>query len=237
MHENDRLAVFRAQTRNVRSLSQVRTHLTRSINYGLRKGDSAAVAVHTRCLALVFCAWVEANFSKLIHTPYGFALDEIEQIKRKNGRARSVESAWQKAVQLGLLRIEDPPRSNYLPNRRQEIIRLIDTHVVEPSLIRNKIAHGQWQIALNRDNTAVNTGLTSRIRDLDIVTLDRWFETQGYLALIVESLIESPNRTFQRDYWPYVTKLHGFLEKSESWTLQERISRLRRKPSRKPNAD
>lgn len=200
MDENDRLAIFRAQTINVRKLEQVRAYLNRSINYGLRKGDAVSVVVHTRCLALVFCAWVEANFPKLIHTPYGFTLNEIEQIKREGDRTRSVESAWQKAVELGLRRIQSSPKSNYVPNRRQALSGLVQTHVVEPSLLRNKIAHGQWEIALNRDNTAVNLDATNAIRNLDIVTLTRWFETHRYLALIVEALIESPNRAFHRDY-------------------------------------
>ncbi len=37
--------------------------------------------VQTKILALVFSAWAEARFSKLIHTPYGFDLNEIRQIK------------------------------------------------------------------------------------------------------------------------------------------------------------
>jgi hypothetical protein len=67
--------------------------------------------------------------------------------------------------------------AGFRQNRRQEIERLVKEHVVEPSLIRNKIAHGQWEIALNRNNSAVNPAITAAIQQLDIVVIDRWFET------------------------------------------------------------
>ena len=236
MNEKDRLAVFQAQTVNVRKLEQVQRHLTRSINLALRKGDKSSAEVHTKCLALVFCAWVEANFSKLIHTPHGFTLDEIEQIKREDGRARSIESAWQKTVELGLMRIKTSPKSSFLPNRKQEILRLVQTHVVEPSLTRNKIAHGQWQVALNRENTTVAPDATHTIQNLDVVALTRWFATHRYLASIVEALIESPNKAFHRDYWSFVTDLKQYLEDTARWTMDTKIVSLLRKPHRKDNS-
>ncbi len=233
MNESDRLIIFKAQTENVRKLNQVRKHLIRSINNGLRRNKITSVDVHTKCLALVFCAWVEANFSKLIHTPHGFTLDEIEQIKRENSRSRSVESAWQKAVELGLRYIESSPKSNFLPNRKQEMLRLVQTHVVEPSLLRNKIAHGQWEKALNRESTAVNEEVTVAIHKLDVITLDRWFKTHQYLAQIIEALIESPNMTFHRDYWHHVTKLNEYLEETQDWTLEQKREQLSHKPEKR----
>ena len=74
MNNADRLQIFHAQTDNVRMLNQARTQIKRAINSALRKGDKTSSQVHTKLLALVFCAWVEANFSKLIHTPSGFTM-------------------------------------------------------------------------------------------------------------------------------------------------------------------
>jgi hypothetical protein len=78
---------------------------------------------------------------------------------------------------------------------------LIDTFVQEPASLRNKIAHGQWAVALNRTRTAVNPDLTAKIQSLDIVTLDRWFAVASHLAEIIEALIESPERHFRGAYW------------------------------------
>ena len=96
-----RLDVYRAQTENVRMLNQARKQINKAINYALRKGDIVSSQVQTRILALVFCAWVEANFSKVIHTPYGFTLDEISQIKRAYQRP-NLETGWKKCIELGL---------------------------------------------------------------------------------------------------------------------------------------
>lgn len=231
MTEEERFTVFKAQTKNVRKLAQVRKQLVRTINSALIRNSTTSVEIHTKCLALVFCAWVEASFSKLIHTPYGFTLDEIQQIKTEQGRVRAVEDAWNKAIQLGLARVATGP--GYRQNRRQEIERLVREHVANPSLIRNKVAHGQWEIALNRDNTAKNNELTNQIEQLNVVQLERWFETQSHLSLVVESLIESPGRTFQRDYWVHVTNLKDFLDRTSHWTMSTKQRMLKDKQSRR----
>jgi hypothetical protein len=192
--------------------------------------------VQTKVLALVFCAWVEANFSKVIHTPYGFNLDEIRQIKEFY-RANGLEKGWEKCIELGLRKVKNRKRSNYIPNIDQQLKRLVKDCVVEPSLIRNKIAHGQWEIALNRQNTSVNTELTKQLSELDAVTIDIWFRAHHYLAEIIESLIESPNRSFHRDYTVKIAELDNFLRESKGWSLDEKAKLLKRKPIRKPQSE
>jgi hypothetical protein len=120
--------------------------------------------------------------------------------------------------------------TNYVTNIRQELKRLIRQYIVEPSLLRNKVAHGQWKIALNRDNTAENHDLTNALNSLDIVTILRWFKIHKHISQIVEVLIESPNRAFHRDYWVEITELKEFLKKSETWSMEQKTSLLKRKP-------
>lgn len=210
-------------------LARARGHINRSINLSLRKGDEVSSRVHTKLFALVFCTWVEATFSKLIHTPYGFSLDEIHQIKESTNNF-GIESGWKKCLELGLNRIANSPRSSYIPNINQRLSRIIDQYVVEPSLIRNKIAHGQWTIALNRDNTALNNDLTTAVQSLDVVQITIWFTVHQYLAKILEFLVESPGRAFHRDYWIEISHLESFLQQSANWSLQDKIVSLRRKP-------
>ena len=228
-----KLKIFQSQVTNLRKLNQVRSHLFRSANLSLRSNDESALETTTRCLSLVFCSWVECSFSKLIHTPYGFELDEIEQIKRSDGRSRSVSDSWNTAVTLGLRKVEIGP--GLRQNQRQAIERLVDTHVVEPSIIRNKIAHGQWEIALNRSNTDVNPELSNAISNIDIIKVERWFESHKHLSLLLEALIESPNRAYHRDFWVHVTNLEAYLKSTSSWNLAERKRRLQLKRLKRPN--
>ena len=225
------LRVFQAQTQNVRSLDQAIKQINRAINHSLRVNDTTAAAVQTKTLVLVFSAWAEARFSKLIHTPHGFELDEIRQIKGVY-RQFGLERGWDKCLELALRRVFASGRTGEIPNKRQQISRIIKTYIVEPSLLRNKIAHGQWKVALNRDNDAQNADITQKLTDLDIIVVSIWLEAYEFLARIIEDLIESPNKTFRRDYWLHLSELEAFLAKSKNWTLQAKIASLKRKPTR-----
>lgn len=228
MDQNSRLNVFNAQTKNVRELDKAITQIKRSINDALKRNDHTSVRILTKTLALVFCAWVEANFSKVIHTPYGFSLNEIEQIKKiymDNG----VEKGWEKCVELGTIRASKRKSSKYIANIRLELSRLIKDYIVEPSLLRNKIAHGQWAIALNRNNTAENKDLTNSLATLDITEIIKWIKIHKHISLVIEALIESPERAFHKEYWIKVTELKEFIKETETWSLGKKKLQQKKK--------
>ncbi|GEM_PF-3711264 len=52
-------------------------------------------------------------------------------------------------------------RSLFLQNFKvnEKISDLIQEYIIDPSIIRNKIAHGQWSIAFNREHTNVNNDI------------------------------------------------------------------------------
>jgi len=229
MNREDQLNIFRAQTENVRDIIKTWKHVQRTINHDLVCDNLTSASVHTKLLALVFCAWSEANFSKLIHTPYGFELDEIQQIK---DLARgNIVDGWLKCLELGLHRVSKTPKSNYIPNIKQAVKRLIEDYVQEPRVLRNKIAHGQWKIALNRDNDNTNSELTDQIRNIDVVQLNIWKEAHQGLSNIIEVLIESPGRAFHRDYWSEIVKVNEQLTKTKTWKLEDKIQLLKKKQS------
>lgn len=236
MDYSDSLKVFQAQTKNVRALDQAGKQINRAINQALRTGDPTSASVHTKILALTFSAWAEARFSKLIHTPHGFELDEIRQIKDIQ-REKGLEAGWEKCLDLALKKVSASKKSNELPNKRQQILKIIKAYIIEPSLLRNKIAHGQWVVALNRYNDAENPEFTQRLKTLDAIAVSIWLRAYEYLARIVEDLIESPNRAFRRDYWLHLAELESFLDESAKWSLDDKAKKLRLKPSRlKPSS-
>lgn len=230
MDQAARLTVFQAQTQNVRALRTAIKQVHRNVNASLRARDASSASTYTKIYSVLFCAWAEANFSKLVHTPYGFDLDEIGQIKQAQ-RDEGIAAGWKKAVELGVRHL-DAKRGNFAPNVRQMLCRAIDRHVFDPSLLRNKLAHGQWSVALNRDNEAINADLTAKITDLNIVTLSAWLRTHELLAGLVETLIESPKRAFMRDWHVEVMRLEGEIQEAEAHTLAEHVARLRAKDAR-----
>jgi hypothetical protein len=218
--------IFRAQTDNVRELEKAWSHINRSINDNLRSDNDTAARFHTKMLGLVFCAYSEAMFSKLIHTPHGLSSSEIEQIKAK--AKRDIVEAWLKCMELATLRI-NAPKSSHIPNISQTIKRLIQKYIKEPSLMRNKIAHGQWKVSLNRDNTDVNNDITQKVASLTVIDLQRYKNAFDKLSLIVEDIIESPNKAHWEFYWQHVDDYEQEQKKMLEWTLASKTAKLKKK--------
>ncbi|QQM63538.1 hypothetical protein JG479_12460 [Pseudoalteromonas sp. LC2018020214] len=229
MLEQERLEVFAAQTENVRALEQAWKHINKTINAAYSSGDNSTAEIHTKLLAQVYCAFAEAVFSKVIHTPDGLTLDEISQVKSRG--KKNIVDAWKKCVELSLQKVEGKS-SGHVANTRKKIELLIDHYIYDPSLLRNKIAHGQWKVALNSNNTKVNSALTIKIQAISVVDLYRHKEAFQSLFRIVEDIIESPNKAHHRDYWSHITEFEESQCKMASWTIENKIASLKAKKER-----
>jgi len=221
-----KLEIFKAQVQNVRAARTALKHVHRLINSSLRRNDAAQTEHLTKIYALMFCTWAEANLLKVIHTPHGLELDELEQIKA--AKKSNIVNGWKKAVELGLRHL-DAQRGSFKPNARKKLFELIDTHVFDPSVLRNKLVHGQWSVALNRDNDAVHPDLTAEIASLDVVKIMGWLEIHRLLAELVETLVESPKKTFMRDWYQFVVELGDKMEMAELRTLADHVAALKKK--------
>jgi hypothetical protein len=229
MDNAQKLVVFQAQVKNTRALESLIGHVRRSINAALRGNDLPVSQSFTKLYAVSFCAWAEATFSKVVHTPYGFSIDEIRQIHA--AKSNGIAAAWKKAVELGIRHL-DAKRGSFQPNTRLRLNRAIDAHVFDPSLLRNKLAHGQWYVALYRNNDNINAELTALIQDLDIVAIDGWRFCHQHLAQMVETLIESPKKTFVRDWWGAIVRLDEEMKQASQRTLADHIASLKSKDER-----
>lgn len=220
------LNIYQVQVKNSRALSASRNHLRRCINAAIRKNDVATVETLTKLYALLFTSFAETNFSKIIHTPYGFSPRQIKQIK-KAGK-RSVTESWLKCLELGLKNLK-AKKTNFQPNARLKLKELIRDNILDPSVLRNKLAHGQWKIALNSDNEAIQQVLTTEIERLNIVTIDGWMRVHVLLANVMEDLIESPNKTFTKNWYNFVHEVSKEVETIKSRTYAEHARKLKAK--------
>jgi len=231
MNKKEQLDIFVAQTKNVRQLEKAWKHVQRTINHELAIDNPTSAMLHTKLLALIYCAWSEANFSKLLHTPYGFNLSEIEQIKKM--AKEDILRGWKKCLELGLKKILINARSNYIPNIKLKVERFIDEYVGNPRLLRNKIAHGQWQIALNTKNDNINLKLTHQMTELNVVQIFVWRKVYQGLSNIIEAMIESPKKSFHKSYYDEIKKVESLLKETKNWTLKNKIKLLKEKKSHK----
>ncbi|MBJ3816359.1 hypothetical protein F9C28_15870 [Shimwellia pseudoproteus] len=122
-----------------------------------------------------------------------------------------------------------------MPNVVQELNRLVDAYIKSPSLIRNKIAHGQWLVALNRENTHINSEMATTLVNLDVVELTRFKDAFARMSRIVEDIIKSPNKAHLRDYWPQLEEFKRKQKEMSLWTVSAKISQLKNKYSHSEN--
>lgn len=219
--------IFSIQTENVRELEKSWEQGNRLVNESLRVRDEAATAIQTKLMALLFSAYTEAIFSKLIHTPHALTKSEIKTLKavfKKNAY-----SGWVECLHIVVKKITTKDQIH----KDQVILvidRLLENYIKEPSEVRNRMAHGQWIVALNSKNTQENHFITTRIKDLNIITLTKYKKSFTLISLIIEDLIESPDKAHVNTYQDKIDKFSQEQAKMASWTLQGRIKKLKTKP-------
>ncbi|WP_186133407.1 hypothetical protein [Burkholderia gladioli] len=232
MDELQRTEIFEAQTQNVRGLERAWHQINRQINSSIIQNNNGATEALTKVLTVVYCALAEALFSKLIHTPKCLSLAYVDQIKNTT-TAKGVKAGWIKCAELAIQNVEGA-KTNHEHNTLKKLHELIEKFIHDPSLIRNKLAHGQWQIALNRDNTAINISITQEIKDHTVVELYRRKHALEKLSAIIEDIIESPNKAHRRDYWIHLIELETTQQEMSLWTFEGKVAQLRKKKSLAP---
>ena len=146
--------------------------------------------------------------------------------KERNG----ISEGWKLMLTEAMKKVGDTRLSRDLENRLKALLKLILNLIEEPSILRNKIAHGQWINALNRDNTAKNEDLTNELSLLDPVEIEKRFEVHKYLGNIVRDLIQSPKAGFHRYYWTNIVNLEEYIKKTKNWSLTSKRQQLKVKP-------
>lgn len=132
-------------------------------------------------------------------------------------------------VELALKKVGKWSKNSDLQNRRKRLGEIIENYINSPSVLRNKVAHGQWFHALNTDNTAENIDLTRKLAELDSVELGKQFEVHKYLGLIIRDLVQSPKKGFHHNYWVRMTTLEEYLDKTRNWNIESKKSKLSKK--------
>lgn len=235
MTENEIFDLFTTQSRNVRRLKQVFDSLVKDINFYLKKSDDFQVEIKTKLLALLYSALSEAQFLQIAYTSLGeksgsgFTIPEIENIKKKKD-SNGITEGWKLMIDLALKKVGDWEKNSDLHNRRKTMLKIINEYIKEPSILRNKIAHGQWLIAFNKSNTKINQDITNQLEELNVVEITRWFDIHQYLGLIVRDLVQSPQKGFHNNYWTNIIELEKYINKTKNWTIETKLTALKRKP-------
>lgn len=221
--------VYVAQSQNVRELGRNRKRLLKDLNWSLLREDAAIVRMKAKMFALLYSAWSEAQFVQILHTPNGFAGSEIRKIARTRAK-EGIASGWDAMLAAAIRRVGNPLFNKDLRKREKDLKDAVKEYIRIPSELRNKIAHGQWVVALNRDNTAINADITAGLNALDYVRIEVMFEVHQHLGSIVRDLLQSPKKAFHRDYWTHMVDLDSFRARSKDWSMATKKNELSKKP-------
>ena len=215
--------VYNACVQNVREMTKQRKLLIRLLNNALKTGNTYEEEALTKIFALLYSAYVESAFMKTINTPCGFNKSYIEQIMR----CSNLESKWTECIDLAFSKIENANNKGEIANKKQTIKRLMTKYIIEPSQIRNKIAHGQLKVALNSDCTRVNNDTTALLNKLDFVEIDKLFEIYDQFSQCIEDLIESPYKAHYLYFYPRLCNLQNYIEETENYNRESKKKSLR----------
>jgi len=220
MPNPDTYKFYTAYVTNVQDFLSAETEIRRTINRSLKSGKGLSVKVQTKVYALLYSTFSEANFMKMILTPYGLENIYVEEILKQN----SIQEKWFKCVELAFLKFKNKNKGSEIPNKTLEIKRIIQKFIVDPSIIRNKIAHGQLTVALNSNTTNLNPQITAQLQDIHFVQVYRWFEINKRLCSIIEDLIESPNKAHHHNYYAKFQELEQFVLRTNAWTTETKLN-------------
>jgi hypothetical protein len=158
-HDPVPIKIVPRSLQNVRELKKQRTNLRRLFNKAIIKHDNPSLNVITKLYTLLYSSFAEVCFLKMIHTPYGFSETFITEIFKQ----RSLEEQWNKSIECAFSQVLSIPNRGEIQNKKRILIRHLKKYIIEPSQIRNKIAHGQWAIVLNcmQTSCSLQMGRTS----------------------------------------------------------------------------
>lgn len=215
---------YQDYSKNCRTAEQVWILSKRVLNNFIRTNKNHEALCQTKVLAILYCTLAEAYFNKILHTPHTLTETEIATIQdyaNKNG----IGNAWLEILRIGQEKVI-ATRCDRNEKVYAKISELIRDYIIEPSVIRNKIAHGQWTIAFNRNHSEKNESIELDL--LDCTNIEKSKLALESIAQLITDILSSPNKAHMRDYWTIVCKLEEELRRRKDWSKSSKSRDLKR---------
>jgi len=158
----------KVHSKNRAALSKAIVQMNRSLNESIRRKDKEQEYVQARCLFLLWVSWMEVSMDLILHSA-----NKLTEAERKSIEAcRREVDRWNLCLDLcfakhyltgkkrSLTKINLGPTAFY---RFQELKAVLKDYIDPYIEIRNRLAHGQWMIAINSEGSVKNQDLTTRL--------------------------------------------------------------------------
>jgi len=178
----DRNLQHQAQEANRARIARANRHLKLALNTSIKEDAKHLIHVHVRLSIILWMAWLEASVLWLACHPRVDNADRDITLAKKTH-----EQKWRALVERLAAR---QPRA-----RRSSCGTLLDWvngDIRVYAELRNKLAHGQWEVCLTSDHAKRNPATTKRVLELtkgDVLKLKAVAEE---LVDLTERLIVSP---------------------------------------------
>lgn len=210
------------------------------------------VLASTRLYTFLICSWLEARISKIFYenSSCAFTDHEIDVIMHKrHGQKRTMSEIWKLSFSTAVQKSYNfPPHpgidfdysseftvgSTKLSN--YQTIRSLFNDVTDAITVRNRLAHGQWDIQFNSDNTAVanyslltqydNIQKMSFLKDIfnqigEIISMYVTYKDKqnpnfdDIVAKRIQNILDKKQKSEHMSYAKYTTRLKQVYEQKE----------------------
>jgi hypothetical protein len=196
----------KAHIKNLHSIRKATTQVNRALNVAINNCDELQERIYIRLLIILWMTWAECKLNALL-TEHPQVTDEDREYIDVN--SHSELDRWNLILERFIRRRylnDDPDRElsrltlrHTTFHRYMTLSELINNNIALYIEIRNRLAHGQWHIALNSELNAKNPTLTQSIWKLskvDVLILKR---TLMVVSNAIRDLISS-KKTFEDNF-------------------------------------
>lgn len=226
----------RIHAKNKNQLKKAINQQNLILNNAIKTENKLQEYLSIRIYLILYTAWLETTLSLIIHY-YSTQINEFERTAILS--ETSQEKRWKKLIEISF-------RTQYLNRKTTKNLDLVDlghsafnrytylNDILEKEItvfigIRNKLAHGQWAVALNNEGTDKTQDVTTKLWTLtkkDCMMLKNFASN---FSNLIEMLVASKSK-FEANYDIYVNKIE-YTKRSHSVSYEWLINEMKQKYS------
>jgi hypothetical protein len=196
-----REALYDVHSRNLAAVDRGTNRIKRAANRAVAQWQLATAGDLTKIYALLLAAKLEVRLRKLMYEAPAFTDAQRRAITNEESQdqqwLRAIDEAFKR--RYGVRRLSGKSL-DVTPRVRRDVLREAVKKDLAPIMrLRNRLAHGQWAVALTNAGDAVSKELDDVLGGLNVLDLKHQERLIDRLGDAISDLAVS-RRTFERDF-------------------------------------
>lgn len=188
--------------------------LERALNTAIQRKEKNTIYVHARCLIILWVALYENAMDCILHSANKITYQERRDILA----LPSLNQRWLKLLEICFAKYYRKPgassfshlslgATNFL--RYTTTRKILEREVAAVIEIRNRLAHGEWYVALNSDGTDKREDLTAQIWQIgkkDVMYCEVLFNN----VIMLLNELACSSSSFEKHFDPAMLRIEDF---------------------------